>query len=182
MNFNKYFTYLLIFTICFITTHGFAQRNKDYKEIASQKQREGNFRAALKNYDKAIHRNPDDAEAYYHRGNVRYDLKDYKGAIEDCSQALVLNPSLINAYFNIAISKYHLRKYNEALKDFNQSLYIKPEDSEAYYWRGMTYFRLNEREKACKDWNRAKDLGNGYVNQYLTKYCKEEGGVEVGEH
>lgn len=182
MYFKKYHFLLLIFVLSFINSPSFAQRNKDYMEIGAQKQREGNFRAALKSYDKAIQQDPDNAEAYYHRGNVRYDLKDYKGTIEDCSQALGLNPSLINAYFNIAISKYHLKKYNEALKDFNQSLYLKPDDSEAYYWRGMTYFRLNDRDKACKDWSMAKDLGNGYVNQYLSKYCKGEGKTQVGEH
>ena len=37
--------------------------------------------------------NPNDAEAYYNRGNAYSDLKNYSQAISDYNQAIKLNPN-----------------------------------------------------------------------------------------
>lgn len=177
---NMKTTYLIIF-ILFLASCGTATRqNKSYMDIAYQKAQEGNYRLALKYYDKAIDAEPQNADAYYHRGNIKYDLKDYKGAINDCGKALNIDPQLTDAYFNIGISKYHLEKYQEAIIDFDKAITANDQDAESYCWRGNTHHKLKNNTKACKDWNKAKDLGNSYVNEYLNKYCGEEGKTDTG--
>ncbi|NJL12997.1 MAG: tetratricopeptide repeat protein [Microscillaceae bacterium] len=157
-----------------------SHKTDSYLSLAYQKAQAGNYRQALRYYDKALETDPQHAEAYYHRGNVRYDLKDYQGAIEDCQAALRLNPGLIDAFFNLGISHYHLKEYAEAITALSQALQANAQDGESYYWRGMAFFRINKINLACQDWNQAKNLGNAYVNTYLSRYCQEEGQIDSG--
>lgn len=156
------------------------QEAETYLSLAYQKAKAGNYRQALRYYDKALEADPQRAEAYYHRGNVRYDLKDYQGAIQDCQEALRLNPALVDAHFNLGISHYHLKDYAEAITALSQALQANAQDAESYYWRGMAFFRINKINLACQDWNQAKNLGNAYVNAYLSRYCQEEGQIDTG--
>ena len=47
---------------------------------------------AIADFDKAIELNPKDARAYYNRGVVKDELKQYKEAIADYDKAIELNP------------------------------------------------------------------------------------------
>ena len=43
-------------------------------------------------YTEQIAQNPNDADAYYNRGNAYYDLGQYERAIQDYDKAIELNP------------------------------------------------------------------------------------------
>jgi tetratricopeptide (TPR) repeat protein len=172
---------VVLYLFFFTTISAFAQTAEEYVEKGYKYAYDGNYYLALKNYDKAINLDPKLAKAYYNRGNVKYDLKDYEGAIEDCEKAIALNPNLIDAYFNVAISKYHLKDFDGAIKYFDQAIRINDKDGESYYWRGMSNFKNGKTNEACKDWNMAKTLGNSFVNEFIHKYCEEENGVETGD-
>lgn len=57
----------------------------------------GEFKKALKNFDKAIESEPDNDMYYYSRSSVKLGLKDIKGALSDIEKAISLKPS-VNAY------------------------------------------------------------------------------------
>ena len=120
------------------------------------------------------------ARAYYNRGNVKYDLKDYKGAIEDCQKAVQLDPQLIGAYFNLGISQYSLGNYEAAIQDFTSAIQANAKDAESYYWRGKVYLKLGNKALACADWGKASRLANGYATRMLNKYCFQESKAETG--
>jgi tetratricopeptide (TPR) repeat protein len=48
----------------------------------------------IDDYNPAIKINPNDANAYYNRGIVRYELGDKQGAIDDYIQGIKINPNL----------------------------------------------------------------------------------------
>ena len=53
-----------------------------------------NFRErSIKDYDKAIELDPNDAAAYYNRGHSYSDLGQYQRAIEDFDKAIELDPN-----------------------------------------------------------------------------------------
>ncbi|MGB3419679.1 tetratricopeptide repeat protein [Dolichospermum sp. FACHB-1091] len=54
----------------------------------------------IDDYNPAIKINPNDANAYYNRGVVRYELGDKQGAIKDFNQAIKINPNFPQAYGN----------------------------------------------------------------------------------
>ena len=63
------------------------------KELFMQgvdKSRQGEHEEAIKDFDRALQLNPNDADAYGNRCVARYKLRDKQGAIEDCQKAAAL--------------------------------------------------------------------------------------------
>ena len=54
------------------------------------KSRQGDFSAALKDFDQALQLDPNNADAYGNRCVARYKLRDKQGAIKDCQKAVAL--------------------------------------------------------------------------------------------
>ena len=53
----------------------------------------------MKDYSNAIELNPVCLEAFYHRGFVRYQLKQDKEALEDINKAISLKAATAEAYY-----------------------------------------------------------------------------------
>ena len=68
-----------------------AQTSEGYFTAASIKHNAGDYKGAIKDYDKAIGLNPQYAEAYCNRGNAKYNSGDDHGAIQEYDKAIVLN-------------------------------------------------------------------------------------------
>jgi len=54
-----------------------------YNNRGSAKIELKDYKSAIKDFNKAIELDPNNATAYCNRATLRRDLKDYKGAIED---------------------------------------------------------------------------------------------------
>lgn len=55
----------------------------------------GDFKSgdvAINYYNKAIELNPNYAEAYFERGNLKYKLENYEEVLEDIERASEINP------------------------------------------------------------------------------------------
>ena len=57
----------------------------------NEESEQGDYKAALADYDKAVELNPEDADAF-NRGAAKDALDDHKGAIADHNKARELNP------------------------------------------------------------------------------------------
>lgn len=63
----------------------------------------GDWKGAIKEYDKAIALNPNHADAYYFRGGARANLKQYAAAIKDYNKAIRLNSDNVAAFVGRAM-------------------------------------------------------------------------------
>ncbi|HEC56454.1 MAG TPA: tetratricopeptide repeat protein [Candidatus Syntrophoarchaeum butanivorans] len=72
---------------------------------------------AIKDFDKAIELNPDDAEAYHNRGIAYTKLGEYDEAIKDFDKAIELNPDDAEAYHNRGNAYARLGEYERARED-----------------------------------------------------------------
>ena len=68
----------------------------------------------IADYDAAIARNPDGANAYLNRGIAKRGLGQYEAAIADYDAAIARNPDGANAYLNRGIAKRGLGQYEAA--------------------------------------------------------------------
>ena len=87
----------------------------EFLQQAMQKAQQQNYRGAMEDLDWAIEIDPQDAQAYASRGQVRSMLGDWQGAIEDSEQAA----SLFAKQSNQAMAQ-HMRERGQTFQAFLQ--------------------------------------------------------------
>ena len=80
----------------------------------------------IQQYTAEIQRNPNNVDAYFHRGCYYSSLKQYERAIQDFDKAIQLSPNNAGYYSTRGLSYYRLKQYQRAIQDFNKSLEINP--------------------------------------------------------
>jgi tetratricopeptide (TPR) repeat protein len=81
---------------------------------------------AKSTFDEAIERRPNYAEAYYNRGNARYEKGDLDGAIADYNRAIRLNPKDAGACANRGAAHRTKGDLEAAIADFKKALQVAP--------------------------------------------------------
>lgn len=71
---------------------------------------------------------PDDADAFYNRGNAKFAIDNKLGAISDYTQAISLNPNYAIAYWARGITKHILGNKEGALLDLKKSCELNYEE------------------------------------------------------
>ena len=121
---------------------------------------------------------PNSVEAYYNRGNTKFDLGQYAAAISDYDEALRIKPNDPEVYNNRAVAKSELGQYKAAISDFDAALRIKPDSANAYNGRGIAKNALGEYAAAIADYNAAlrieTDSYETYHNRGNTKVSLEQ--------
>ncbi len=82
----------------------------------------GKAEKALDAYDTAIRLQPDYAEVYNNRGNIKSGLGSHDAALEDYNEAIRLNPNFMNAYINRGIVQLGLNNIDKARTDLQKAL------------------------------------------------------------
>lgn len=150
---------------------GDTQKATVLKTQGSEKQIRGDQQGAVEDLTRALQLNPNDAEAYYKRGNVNYDQGNFEAAIEDYTKAVRLNRNLNDVYYNRGLAYFELQDYPAAIEDYNQIIRLNPNDGDAYYKRGRAYFEIKDYGKAIEDYTEAirRNSNNevSYINRGL---------------
>lgn len=85
---KKAFLSIVIIFAFFCNVYG--QNSQNYLQTAIEKYNSKEFRGTIPYCNEAIAANPKEGEAYYYRGNAKYELKDTTGACIDLRKALEL--------------------------------------------------------------------------------------------
>lgn len=123
----------------------------------------GNYAAAIKQFDQAIAIDAKLAEAYFGRG-LAYDAdRQFDRAIKDHQQAISLNPKYAMAYFGLGLA-YHDKGQNErAIEAYSKAIELDPRYAQALYDRGVAYGALNQIDRAIADFSAAIDVQPNYA-------------------
>lgn len=123
---------------------------------------------AIRDFDKAIELNPNDASYYYNRGLVYKRSWDNNKAIYNFYKAIELDQSFAaNAYKKFG--DIHLRqgseygiqiRYEKAIQEYNKAIKFNPNDYESYYNRGNAHESLRQYEYAIQDYTKAIELNH----------------------
>jgi tetratricopeptide (TPR) repeat protein len=104
--------------------------------------------------DRAIEIDPEFAEAYSVRAQVRQE-EDAEGALADYNRAVSLEPLNPTFYRNRAALHYKEERTAEALKDVERSLELDPRFAQSYYLRGAIKERTDGEGAGLPDWELA---------------------------
>jgi len=93
---------------------------EDYFIKAYRLTDEGKYTEAFDNYTTAITLNPNFAEAYVNRAQVKmmFAFQEKEAIINDCNAAIRINPKIGAAYFLRGVMKMSKDNYSDALVDF----------------------------------------------------------------
>jgi len=77
------------------------------------------LKKAIEYLNNSIKLQPDNANAYYNRGNAYYTLGQKQRAIEDWNEAIRLQPDYDGAYYNRGCAYSDLGQQQRAIEDYN---------------------------------------------------------------
>lgn len=141
---------------------------------------------ALYLLDEAIKEDPDYAMAYYNRGILQQQWRNYDKAIADYTAAIERNPLFASAYRHRGRAYYEkagshgdilhlapptpdLDLYGKAIADYDAALDLDPEDAQAYFQRGILYYHLKNYDQAIADYSQAIALDDNYLDAYINR-------------
>jgi len=87
---------------------------------------EGNLKGALKDCEKALALDPNDADAWYNSACAKYMGMDTQGALKDADRAVDLKPEHADALFLRGAANGELFHEEDGLADMEAALKLKP--------------------------------------------------------
>ena len=133
----------------------------------------GKAEKALDAYDTAIRLQPDYAEVYNNRGNIKNGLGCPDDAVADYDTAIRLNPHFAEAYYNRGTQKVLCEELDAAIVDYTEAIRIKPDYAEVYVNRGIAKVGLNRIDEAESDFQIALELAEHQENNNLKIYVEK---------
>lgn len=127
-----------------------------WMRMADQRMTEGDPRAALEIYDRAIEADPKNARAYYQRGWAKAMLGDLAGEFEDWSKALELDPNFAEAYAARAAARTGQGDVQGSASDLQQAMRLDP--SHRNVWEPLLR-RFRERIEQSEEVTSLAGLG-----------------------
>lgn len=141
-------------------------------------QGEGRISEAKKDFDLAISLDPKYGPAYYGRGWVRHDLKDYPGELEDANKGFQLEPGNPGGYLRrMGAALEGLRRFAEAVEAYTKAIQLNPRDKDSLVHRAGCCIEMGDFARALDDLNRALELDPKWVEALSSRaYVLEKTG------
>ena len=146
-----------------------------YTKKGNAQAKQGDNEGTVKDFDKALEHDPNNAETYYHRGYAKLSLGDNEGAIQDFDQALELEPNYAETYLIRGYAKVNLKNYEGAIQDYTQAITLDPNLADAYNNRGITKAELKDYRGVIEDFDKAIEIEPNYAEAYIGRgYTKNQ--------
>lgn len=110
---------------------------------------------AIADMDAAIRINERSVNAWYNRGELRYQVGDFVLATFDYTKAIGLDPRDTQAYVGRGHSYFQLGKFSEALADYQKVVLLSSGSAESLVLRGDAFSAMSQWEKARDDYQLA---------------------------
>ncbi len=111
-------------------------------EEARQLRLKKDWIAALEKYNIVLQQAPNCSQAYYGKGLLYLQSKQYQDAIVNFNLAIQNRPHSYSAYCQRSHAYLELQNFRQALLDLTRAIELFPERPEAYFYRANLYRRL----------------------------------------
>jgi tetratricopeptide (TPR) repeat protein len=113
---------------------------------------------ALRELDRQLDRNPNDASAHYKRGILYAKSEDFGPAVKDFSEVIRANPNDADAFNNRCWARAMLGDLQTALKDCDEALRIRPRFADALDSRGLVKLKIGLPQNAITDYDASLNI------------------------
>jgi tetratricopeptide (TPR) repeat protein len=115
---------------------------------------------AFLDYNAVIQMRPEVSAAWFRRGLLYFQIKDYKSALMDFMQTIQLDHNFLEGYLLRAYTLMNLGVFDEAAHDLNHVIKFETSMSaEALYHRAGCFYNLQLMELAIKDCDNLLQIG-----------------------
>ena len=128
---------------------------------------QGDGAPAMELYGKVIELRPDQALAYYKRGNLLKDREQFEAALADYDRAVTLDPRYAYALCNRGVVLSRLNRMDAALDSYDRAIAIAPDDALAQFNRAGVLQQLQQPREALASYDRAVALNPGNVEAHF---------------
>lgn len=146
-----------------------AQTASGYTSLGSKAMQRGDHLQALEYLNRAIGMSGYNAEAFFLRAYVKYELDDVIGAERDFSEAIRLNPKNHEAYLYRGVARSEQMRYRVAFDDFNEALRLNDKDWRIYANRAYASLYLERYVDVISDCNKIINLKKADSKTYLLR-------------
>lgn len=124
------------------------------------------FSEAMRDFNKAIEINAQDANAYLGRGVLHTRTGSHDKALADLDRAIAIDPRYAEAYAKRCFVKMMIDKPTDALPDCETAVAVDSRHRDAFTNLGVVYAALGRTDDAATSYRRALDIepGNGDAN------------------
>jgi tetratricopeptide (TPR) repeat protein len=127
-----------------------------------------NYVAALTCFQKAIEKNPQDAEIWVYLGICYDELGHYQDAIESYKQAIRIKPDYADARYNLGVTYGKLDRWQDAIEACKQAIRIRPDDADAHYTLGVAYGQLGRSQDEIESYKQAVRINPDFAAAHYT--------------
>jgi tetratricopeptide (TPR) repeat protein len=128
------------------------------------------FDGAIAELNEAIRLDPENAEAYKHRGNAYLHVKsDLDRALPDLNEAVRLDPGNYGAHDSRGLAYFLKGDHDRALADFEALLDLAPKNPWGFLRRGDVYRAQGQYDRAIADYDRGLALNSHYGLLYYSR-------------
>ena len=162
--------------LLFVLFAGLSACGPDAKELNTtgiEKLKSDDLDGAMEDFNKAIEKDSEFAEAYLNRGFVFGNRGELLDALADFDKAIELDPKYTEAYYNRGFIHGYFEEYEKSEADFDKVIELSPGDAEAYVNRALIRSRLGNRNGEIADLKQAARLGDPTARNWLKENAIE---------
>lgn len=143
---------LLLCFFPFVTGFDLFLRRDPNIEKGNQALAAGKADDALKAYDRAAEKRPDDPTVRFDRGAALFSLKRYPEAQKEFQRAAEAHdPGLrADAYYNMGNAEFEQKRYQDALEAYKRTLGLRPDDRRAKWNLELALKQIEEQKQQQK--------------------------------
>jgi serine/threonine protein kinase len=143
--------------------------NNNSADLNTSSEQMNHNRETIAGLTEAIKRNPNDADSYFQRGNIRSNSKDKKGAIADYTQSIAINPKESEVYSQRGNAHSAIGNKKAAIKDYTQVIMLEPDRVDAYFHRALDRANIGDRKGAIEDYTQVIRLEPNRADAYFDR-------------
>ncbi len=136
------------------------------ENLAHAHYQQGDVKAAIEHYKRAIAINPHRVHPYYNLGLLYNAEEQYRTAIRVFNAALELNPDHAGVHYNTGLAYQKMGRHAAAISHYEKALHQSPDHARAVFNLGRAYQHLGQHSQAIAAYQTALTLDPSRTSVY----------------